>query len=451
VGKNSRERHKAKRRAAESAQRRRPTQPPDAGHPFGIFGRPEPPSHQQLAEQIIVQSLHARHRGEQAEVDRCHRLLVDGPGGASGIQVVNRALFTMLLRKVEEAWVRGWQPSELVRVTRRELAVPHGRIMVDAIAGQMRGYAAATVDPRWRSQVAAVDAQVWWQHDDHYVTAWGERHGTDRGAVIDNILDLLQLLLTLPEIEVVGARPGAFRPASVAVAADIDQRLLDRVRALLAKAESTEFAEEAEAFTAKAQELMTRHRIDHALLAATTGRRDDPATRRVSIDNPYEAPKSLLLQVVAQANGCRSAWTKQFGFTTIVGFPADLDSTELLFTSLLVQGTRAMTQSRPGPDRWGRNTTRSFRQSFLTAYASRIGERLTGVAGRVDREVAESAGGADLLPVLAARDGAVRDAFERLFPAVTQRAQSINNGEGWASGRAAADRASLHGRQAVSG
>jgi hypothetical protein len=45
-----------------------------------------------------------------------------------------------------------------------------------------------------------------------------------------------------------------------------------------------------------------------------------------------------------------------------------------------------MTRAKPSPDRYGRNTTRSFRQSFLTAYASRIGERLSATTESVDRE-----------------------------------------------------------------
>jgi hypothetical protein len=448
MGKNSRERHKAKRKAAE-AQRRRTAQAPGADDPLGLLGAPRIPSQRQLAEQIINQAIHAQHGDETAELDRCHALLTAGPGGAVGIQVVNRALLASMLRDVEHTWRRGWQPAELVRVARREYTARHGRLMVDAIAAQMRGYPTATVDQRWQSQLAALEAQVWWDHDDHYVTVWGEREGLDRAAVIAVVIEVLYLLATLPAIEQVGPAPGDARPATAAASADLDQRMLGRVRALLTKAESTDFPEEADAFTAKAQELMARHRIDHALLAATTGERDQPVTRRVSIDNPYEAPKTLLLQVVAEANSCRAVWMKRFGFTTIVGFPTDLDSTELLFTSLLVQATRAMTQAKPSTDRYGRNTTRSFRQSFLTAYASRIGERLNAATDEVDREMTGSEGGGQLLPVLAARDDAVRDAFEKQFPELTQHATAINNRAGWASGRAAADLAALHGRQAV--
>jgi hypothetical protein len=449
VGKNSRERHKAKRKSAEAAHRRRSAGAADADDPLGLFGAPRTASQLELAEQIIGQAIHAQHGERSAELDRCRARLVAGLGGAVGIQVVNRALLTRLLRDVEQAWRRGWQPAELVRVARRECTARHGRLMVDAIAAGMRGYPRATVDQRWQAQVAAVDARVWWEHDDHYVTAWGDRQGLDRAQVIAAMIEVLHLLATLPVIEVVGPAPGDARPAAVAAPADLDQRMLDRVRALLAKAESTDFPEEADAFTAKAQELMARHRIDHALLVAATGDRDQPVTRRVGIDNPYEAPKSLLLQVVAEANSCRAVWAKRFGFTTIVGFSTDLDSTELLFTSLLVQATRAMTQAKPTTDEYGRNTTRSFRQSFLTAYASRIGERLSAATDEVGQEAAGSAGSAQLLPVLAARDDAVRDAFEKQFPQLTHHTTTINNRQGWASGRAAADRASLPGRQAV--
>jgi hypothetical protein len=449
MGKNSRERHRAKRKAADAAQRRRAAGAPGVDDPTGLFGAPRIPSQRQLAEQIIDQAIHAHHCEDTAELERCRALLTAGPGGATGVQVVNRALLASLLRDVEHAWQRGWQPAELVRVARREYTARHGRLMVDAIAAQMRSYPTATVDQRWQSQLVALDARVWWEHDGSYVTVWGERQGIDRSTVIGATIEVLHLLATLPAIGLVGPTPGNARSATTTLAADLDQRMLDRVRALLAKAESTDFEEEADAFTAKAQELMARHRIDHALLVATTGKRDQPVSRRVSIDNPYDAPKTLLLQVVAGANSCRAVWMKRFGFTTIVGFPTDLDSTELLFTSLLVQATRAMTQAKPSVDGYGRNTTRSFRQSFLTAYASRIGERLSATTEEVDREMTASSGGAHLLPVLAARDDAVREAFEKQFPELTQHATAVNNREGWASGRAAADRASLHGRHAV--
>ena len=60
-------------------------------------------------------------------------------------------------------------------------------------------------------------------------------------------------------------------------------------------------------------------------------------------------------------------------------------------------------------------------------------------------------GGHNLLPVLAARSDAVEETFAAQFPELTSQAMPISNREGWVSGRAAADRATLHGRQSVAG
>jgi hypothetical protein len=118
-------------------------------------------------------------------------------------------------------------------------------------------------------------------------------------------------------------------------------------------------------------------------------------------------------------------------------------------------------------DQLGRSRTRAFRQSFLVSYAIRIGERLAEAAAHAEKEAAaeqEAIGardrattgegaGTDLVPFLAARREAVSDAVDEMFgDRLTQgRAARVTDAEGWASGRAAADLASLHNRDAVAG
>ncbi len=63
-------------------------------------------------------------------------------------------------------------------------------------------------------------------------------------------------------------------PRNGARSVDGDARLTT-IRNLLAKAEATTFPAEAEAFTAKATELMARHRIDEALVWARDDRRTE--------------------------------------------------------------------------------------------------------------------------------------------------------------------------------
>jgi hypothetical protein len=235
--------------------------------------------------------------------------------------------------------------------------------------------------------------------------------------------------------------------------------VLARIRALLAKAESNEYGEEAEALSARAQELMTKYSIDQALLAVSSGREDQPVGRRIAVDNPYEVPKTSLLQAVAVANRCRVVWTKDVGLATVVGFEADLDAVEVLFTSLLVQANAAMLREGSKQDAYGASRTRAFRQSFLVAYAIRIGERLAEAAEHTTREAAAehaaaartdgtANAGSALVPFLAARHRAVDDAVDEIFGGALTRRRPlrITDADGWASGRAAADLASLHNR-----
>jgi hypothetical protein len=381
-------------------------------------------------------------------------------------QAVSRTLVEYLRLSVATAWKRGWQPAELARHIGRELSADHAAMVSDMITAEMLGYAAATVDGRWAAQVSAIGAAApgkgaWWGSDAEYLGAWYAL-GRDAEfiATVATAVESLHAFQHLPALERLlplpgTARAGAAAPERAAAAEPADERMLSRIRALLAKAESTEFAEEAEALSARAQELMAKYSIDHALLAAESGHAETPGGRRIAVDNPYEAAKASLLQTVAQANRCRVVWSRDLGLVTVIGFPADLDAVELLFTSLLVQANTAMLRAGGKRDAYGRSRTRAFRQSFLISYAIRIGERLSEAAGHAEQEaVAERRAtgsgvvgtATDLVPFLAARHQAVDDAVDEMFGATLTRSRSVRatDAEGWSSGRAAADMASLH-------
>ncbi|SFR22741.1 hypothetical protein SAMN04488564_106343 [Lentzea waywayandensis] len=124
----------------------------------------------------------------------------------------------------------------------------------------------------------------------------------------------------------------------------------------------------------------------------------------------------------------------------------DLEITELLATSLLVQATRAMVAEGSQATRAGTSRTRSFRQSFPVSYATRIGERL-GEAGVLAHDPVEDE---RLLPVLAERSRVVEETFDKMFSDLVHRSATVTNGARWEAGRAAADRADITvGRQAV--
>jgi hypothetical protein len=384
-------------------------------------------------------------------------------------QAVSRYLVEFLGAAVTNAWQSGWQPAELARHAGRVMGVAHASMAADMIASEMKTYAAATIDPRWAAQVTAVAPDgLWWGTDAEYLAAWRGRAGEpDPTAPVATAVETLDILLHLRALETLLPKPGdrTARPAAAPARALADDRMMSKIRALLAKAESTEFAEEAEALSTRAQELMAKYSIDHALLAAKAGEKEEPTGRRIAVDNPYESPKTTLLNVVAEANRCRAIWSKDVGLVTVVGFPADLDVVELLFTSLLVQANTAMLRAGGKTDSHGRSRTRAFRQSFLVSYAIRIGERIAEATTHVEQAaVAEQEASAEqapaasgrstgtaLVPLLAARREEVDSAVDELFgDRLTHgRASRVTDAEGWASGRAAADMASLHNRDAV--
>ncbi|MFC5803037.1 DUF2786 domain-containing protein [Streptomyces formicae] len=329
---------------------------------------------------------------------------------------------------VRRAWERGWQPADVVRTVRRDLDETHVRLAAGLIASETRRYG-KDLPPRWRAQLDELPGP-------------DEKGATDRFSYATAVLELYRLLVRLPAIEPVGPVPGT--PVHLPAAPGEEPRMLARIRALLAKAEATGYPEEAEALSAKAQELMARHSVDEALLAARTHRADAPGACRIGVDAPYETAKAILLDAVASANRCRAVWNSALGFSTVVGFESDLEAVELLHTSLLVQCTTAMTRAEAAQRAGGRKRTKTFRQSFFLAYADRIGARLAEAAS----QAAQEAGSGNLLPVLAARDVAVTAHADRLFPeTVKARVRGATDAEGWHHGRTAADTARMPPRE----
>jgi hypothetical protein len=269
----------------------------------------------------------------------------------------------------------------------------------------------------------------------------GERVPATTVPVLACAIEVLALLLSLPVLPKLSAAPSRARSGE-------DPKMLERVRALLAKAESTTFPEEAEALSAKAQELMTRHAIDDAMVGGVEGVDDIPGGLRLPVDDPYARAKSILLAEVASANRCSAVWSESLGFSTVFGFESDLEFVEVLYTSLLVQATSAMVAAGSQVDVYGRSRTRSFRHAFLLAYATRVGSRLREAEAASTAAAAAEYGEA-LLPVLADRSAAVDAARDAAFPGAVKRPVSVTNAAGWAAGKAAADLASLSGRTEV--
>lgn len=257
---------------------------------------------------------------------------------------------------------------------------------------------------------------------------------TDHSRLVFDALWMLRFLRDLPKLAPAHP-PGA--------ANDEEARLHHKVRTLLAKAESTSFRAEAEACTAKAQELMERYAIDEAMLTGDRPTSGKATSMRVRIDAPYARPKAVLLSAVARNNRCRTVYDSGYGFSTVFGVGSDLWAVDLLFTSLLLQAGVALQREE--------ERSRGFRHAFLLAFAYRIGERMREATATVTSAATAASGGA-FLPVLAAREDAAVAARDEAFPHLGRPMQvSMSNYSGASAGRQAANRASITRDAAIAG
>ncbi len=341
-----------------------------------------------------------------------------------------------LLRVIGDAWTRGWQPVELVRHVRRSGLDPWCQnLLARAIAVEFRANALRDVHPSWADQVRGVTAGF-----EPIEADWFERSDPDLDR-LDDIARLVALLARLPRLARLIPSPGdPSVDVDVLVGEVRGDPILDRIRSLLAKAESTEFPAEAEAFTAKAQSLITSARLDEAALRVSktpNGGSGRVSAIRVPIDEPYVNEKRILLAAIAAANDARTIGERDLGLVTVVGPSGQLVHIELLFTSLLIQLQSALiidsSTSAPGD----RRRSRRYRASFIAGFARRVGERLAATVA-----VGDAPG--SVLPVLVSDRKAVDELIERMFDVLTSR-RGVRERDllGVRSGAAAADRVRL--------
>lgn len=422
-------------RARRAAKRRRRNSSRAGGREGGQRFSPYAADDQAAGDRLVVADLVAQAVQDSAADPRTAAESAARLIGVRSERLVSATvdhLVTILLVGLVRG---GWSPGDLAEITRRRLADDHVPPLAAMLSAERDRHPSDRVAPAWREDLARLAPPV--PADLRTV------------AGLEQALGLAGLFSLLPPISVLIPPPGTRATPRGPAGGTPDHRQLARVRALLAKAESTEFEEEAEALSAKAQELITRYALERLVDEVEMASGPVPvAARRLWIDAPYIFPKALLIAAVASANRCESVVAEELGFSTVIGEERDLDAVELLATSLLVQANTAMLRSGRHADRGGTSRTTSFRRSFLIAYATRIGERLRAAT----EDATEQAGRVgELVPVLARREQEVAAARDEMFPHLQQRETSISNGQGWAAGRAAADLARLDSTVQVGG
>jgi Protein of unknown function (DUF2786) len=226
----------------------------------------------------------------------------------------------------------------------------------------------------------------------------------------------------------------------------MESAMLGRIRKLLAKAERAGTPEEAQTYTEKAVELMARHGVDAALLAAAQPGRDEIGATRVELADPYSAGKARLLGWTAAALRCRAVLHQAGGgrvpTVTVFGFASDRERVELLFTSLLLQAAGELVRGRPA--RAGESVA-AYRRSWLHGFAVSVHRRLSDAERRAAQATPDGRAGTGLRTelVLADRRAQVDRAYHEAFPALGRGCRPTISGTGFAAGAAAGEQADL--------
>jgi hypothetical protein len=243
-----------------------------------------------------------------------------------------------------------------------------------------------------------------------------------------------------------------------------DDRRLSTIRALLAKAEATEYPDEAESFFNKASELISRWAIDEAMLwaDADASGREAPDELQLLLHAPYLPQKAVLVGAVATAYGCRAVRIVSppgvgKEVISVVGFPTELRWVDTLVTSLMVQLTSAMLSRCPGG--LTPSASASWRRSFIVGFAEEVGRRLesdraaaaaehdAATAGASAGTAAAGGGASSTALVLASRADDVDDELRRRHPRLRSSwASSGRSASGRREGRAAGREASISRR-----
>lgn len=249
-----------------------------------------------------------------------------------------------------------------------------------------------------------------------------------------------------------------------------NEPMLERVRKLLAKAEAEGCtAAEQAALIDKAAELIAKYGLS-AALAQRAGRSDEKVQyKMVVLPAPYAKAKANLLNAIADPlrvelvyNVSASRDRRDGGYqVTMIGWRADLERLEALFTSLLLQSATQMSEIQPAEGRFVRD--RSFggwtwsekytptqiaaaRRDWLEGYGQKVASRLR------EAEQGESSTTPGAALMLADRSNEVELFLRNMFPVLKSvGGRTVRNNDAFDSGYRAGATADLGGTRVTRG
>lgn len=211
-----------------------------------------------------------------------------------------------------------------------------------------------------------------------------------------------------------------------------DLKYAERIAKLLRQAEATTFPEEADAFMAKAQQLMTLYAIDEATLEQLRdrGKREEVTQETIIYGGIFSRALFEIGRAVARANDCKHLIGRASRKTTtlyVIGFPSDIQRVRLIDSSLQLQAVAAQRRWWQETDSSWMNGSQKYRakREFLFGFARGVATKLerakvTGITEaaqvRAEREhVAITEASQAVALVLRSKEQSVRDWMDRTY------------------------------------
>ncbi|WP_434589966.1 DUF2786 domain-containing protein [Streptomyces sp. A5-4] len=227
-----------------------------------------------------------------------------------------------------------------------------------------------------------------------------------------------------------------------------DSKTLAKIRAILAKSEDPAATpEEAQAYFAKAADLMSKYGIERAMLAEIRPDTDKLSDRVVIEKGSYLLDRVNLLMSITEALGGRAVRWRIYDRETgkyvqrvkLYGYESMLDRVEMLYTSLLLQAFNGMKQGRPQP---GESTT-AYRKTWLSGFRATVNARLRQAEQTAVEEAVRQIGGRSAELVVASREEKILAVFKAQHPKIRTSPMRRLTGSGWRQGAEAGRRADL--------
>lgn len=238
----------------------------------------------------------------------------------------------------------------------------------------------------------------------------------------------------------------------------MSDKQVDRINALLAKAEAASTQEEADTYNAKASELMIRYGVEQAMLAAARGEADaSEEIVKITIDfkGQFAQAQMRLAWHVAQSltgeavTGFKTTDYKGGVHLTLIGFDSDISNVKAMIASLLLQCESEMFDwweyEKAAYKGQGQYDKTVARRSFIEGYSSAASKKIRDVYSRVVKE--EQAKETGTAVALVDRKKQVDNYMRSHFSVGKGRSSySRSDAAGRSAGRAAGARADVGGR-----